>query len=138
MKPKFAPSIIQSTKTNFMQKAVTISLLAIIILIISCSKKDAVPVSSTPSAAVTCDGVNAKFAADVSTIIKNSCATGSGCHGAGSNNGPGVLENFTQIKNAGTSIKNAVVSGRMPRGGSLTAAQKKSISCWVDGGTLNN
>jgi hypothetical protein len=86
----------------------------------------------------TCEGINAQFAADVFPIIQTKCATGSGCHGAGSNNGPGALTGFTQVKNAAARIKNAVTSGRMPLNGSLTQTQIRQISCWVDSGTPEN
>ena len=116
----------------------------IAIIIIGCSKGgDQVnsstppPPPSSPPASLSCDGVNAKFS-QVSPIIQNSCATGSGCHGNGSTNGPGPLTNFDLIKNAAFSIKSAVVSGRMPKGGSLSAADIKIISCWVDGGAVND
>lgn len=85
-----------------------------------------------------CDGVNAKFAADLLPLLQTSCATSSGCHADGSINGPGPLTNFNQIKNAANEIKTAVVSGRMPIGGSLSSAQVRQIRCWVDNGALNN
>jgi hypothetical protein len=87
--------------------------------------------------ASTCDGVNASFAADVNPIIQSSCAK-SGCHAAGSSNGPGALTSYEQIKNAAPLIKSAVVSRFMPEDGSLTNSQIKSISCWVDSGAPNN
>jgi hypothetical protein len=87
--------------------------------------------------ASTCDGINASFAADVMPIIQSRCAKPD-CHGAGYNNGPGPLTSYEQIKNAAADIKSAVVSRFMPKDGSLTQSQIKSISCWVDGGALNN
>jgi hypothetical protein len=87
--------------------------------------------------ATTCDGANASFAADVVPIIQSRCAKPD-CHASGSTNGPGALTSYTQIKNAATDIKSAVVSRFMPKDGSLSASQIKSISCWVDGGALNN
>ena len=85
-----------------------------------------------------CDGVNAKFATDVFPIIQTKCAIGSGCHGAGSLNGPGALTNIGQIMNAAGGIKAAVVSGRMPLVGTLSATEIKQIRCWVDNGALDN
>lgn len=87
--------------------------------------------------ASTCDGTNASFAADVMPIIQSSCAKPD-CHAAGSLNGVGALTSYTQIKNAATQIKSAVVSRFMPKEGSLTTSQIKSISCWVDSGAPNN
>jgi hypothetical protein len=85
----------------------------------------------------TCDGVSARFSADVSPIIQQSCAV-SGCHATGSTNGPGPLTNYTQIKDAAVQIKQAVVSGFMPKGSTLPTAQIRTISCWVDAGAPNN
>src|SRR5690349_3311618 len=78
-----------------------------------------------------CDGVNATFAADILPLIQTKCATSSGCHGNGSGNGPGALTAFTQIKNAASSIKSAVNSGRMPLNSSLSTLQLKQINCWI-------
>ena len=85
-----------------------------------------------------CASTPKSFSADVNPIIQTKCALGSGCHGNGSFNGPGALTTFEQIKSAASSIKSAVTSKRMPLNGSLTAAQFKTISCWVDNGTSNN
>jgi hypothetical protein len=86
-----------------------------------------------------CSGVtNNKYAADVSPIISSTCATDATCHGAGSPNGPGPLLNYTQIFNARVAIRAAVASGTMPKTGSLSASQKNSIICWIDGGAQNN
>ena len=85
-----------------------------------------------------CNGVASAFAANVSPIIQNSCATDATCHGAGSVNGPGPLLNYTQVFNARVAIKTAVANGTMPKTGTLTTAQKNSIICWVDSGAPNN
>lgn len=112
-------------------------LIAASILLSYCSgdKDDAV---GPPPGGNNCDNVNSQFAAHVQPILNTSCATNSSCHGSGSVNGPGPLLNYTQAKNAAAQIKAAVVSGRMPQNGSLTTAQKNTISCWVDGGAPNN
>jgi hypothetical protein len=85
-----------------------------------------------------CTGVASAFAANVNPIIQSSCATDATCHGAGSANGPGPLLTYTQIFNARVAIKVAVGNGTMPKTGSLTAAQKSTIICWVDSGAPNN
>jgi hypothetical protein len=85
----------------------------------------------------TCDGVSTSFSVNVAPIIQTNCAV-SGCHATGSTNGPGPLTSYTQIKNAAVQIKQAVVSRFMPQGSSLTNAQIKTISCWVDAGAPNN
>jgi hypothetical protein len=100
----------------------------------SCSKDD----DGGGGASVDCATVtNKAFAADISPIIQSTCAV-SGCHAAGSFNGPGALTSYTEIFNSRTAIRTAVASGRMPQGGSLSTGQKNSIICWIDGGAPNN
>jgi hypothetical protein len=84
-----------------------------------------------------CSGAAIQFSANVLPIIQSSC-TGSGCHNAGSGNGPGELSTYAQINAAKTQIRAAVLSGSMPKSGTLTAAQKNSIICWIDAGAANN
>lgn len=83
-----------------------------------------------------CEGPTPSFETDVYPIIESSCA--STCHSARSTAGPGPLTNYSQVKNAAASIKSAVVSGFMPKNGSLTRNQIRTISCWVDAGAPNN
>ena len=85
-----------------------------------------------------CTGVPSSFSATVSQIISTTCATDATCHGAGSANGPGPLQNYTQIFNARIAVKTSVSNGTMPKTGTLTTAQKNSIICWVDAGGPNN
>ena len=85
-----------------------------------------------------CAGVASSFAANVNPIIQSTCATDFTCHGAGSANGPGPLLTYAQISGARAAIKVAVGNGTMPKTGSLTAAQKSTIICWVDAGGPNN
>jgi hypothetical protein len=122
-------------------KKITFILIFVIGSAIGCSKEGNTP-GDNPNPPMptenSCDGVNAKFAADVFPLIQTKCATSSACHGAGSTNGPGALTSLGQIKNAASNIKSAVGSGRMPLGGSLSAVQIRQISCWVDNGALDN
>ena len=87
---------------------------------------------------IDCSGPVKTFSADVKPTIQGSCATNSSCHGTGSNNGPGELISYSQVFNARTIIRSAVLSGLMPLSGSLTAAQKNAIICWIDNGAPNN
>ena len=87
---------------------------------------------------ISCNGVVVGFAADVKPIIDSRCATSSGCHGSGSNVGPGALTTYTQVFQARTQIKTAVSSGIMPKGSSLNTGEKASIVCWIEGGAANN
>jgi hypothetical protein len=100
---------------------------------ISCSKDKTGVITSVDCSTIT----NKAFAADINPIIQSSCAV-SGCHAAGSFNGPGALTGYSQIAGAASSIKTAVASGRMPQSGSLSTAQRNSIICWVDSGAPNN
>lgn len=103
------------------------------VAVVSCtSKRDVIP------AATDCSVINAKFAADVNPIIQSTCANNSGCHGAGSVNGPGPLLTYTQISAAAADIKAAVVSRLMPLGSTLSDDKIKKIMCWVDSGAQNN
>ena len=85
-----------------------------------------------------CSGPAKTFAGDVNPVIQSFCATGSGCHGSGSNNGPGPLLTYLQVFNARSDIRSAVASGHMPPGGGLSETQKNSILCWIDNGAPNN
>lgn len=78
------------------------------------------------------------FSADAAPVFVGVCATNSGCHGNGSGNGPGELSTYTQIFNARSAIRSAVASGRMPKTGTLTNAQKDAVLCWIDSGAPNN
>ena len=87
---------------------------------------------------IDCSGAAKSFTNDVAPIIRASCATGSNCHGSGSVNGPGELLTYSEIQTASARIRPAVLSGIMPKTGSLTTAEKTSIICWIDNGTTNN
>jgi len=121
-----------------------IAALCITVMIVACSKSSD---DNTPPGGgggggggtfvPDCSGPAKSFTTDVSPIIASSCAI-SGCHAAGSTNGPGALTNFTQVFNARGAIRTAVASGLMPKTGTLTAAQKNAILCWIDTGGANN
>jgi len=115
-----------------MKKAMII-IVASLGLLIACSKDP-----KTTSSTVDCSGPAKSFSTDVNPIIQSSCATNSSCHGSGSQNGPGEMLTYSEIFNARSAIRSAVISGLMPKNGSLTAAQKNSILCWIDNGALHN
>lgn len=85
-----------------------------------------------------CSGSAKSFAVDVLPLVQSSCATSSGCHATGSNEGPGALTNYGQISGSKSSVKSSVSNGKMPPGGGLSDAQKSAIICWVNQGGLNN
>jgi len=130
-----------------MKKGILVSLAAFL-LIVSCSKSGAGDGGGGGNGggggggggggSVNCTGVASAFAANVNPIIQSTCATDATCHGAGSANGPGPLQTYNQVFNARVTIKTVVGNGTMPKVGTLTAAQKNSIICWVDAGGPNN
>lgn len=83
-----------------------------------------------------CATVPARYAADVEPLIHSKCATQ--CHNAFSTNKGGPLTNYDQISGKADQIKFMVETKQMPQVGSLTDAEIKTISCWVDAGALNN
>jgi hypothetical protein len=123
-----------------MKKLLILSVMIVLVTISACSKSDSGTTSGGSGGTGTtlnCGTIDSRFSAVVFPIIQNSCGA-SGCHNAGSANGPGALTNFTQIKAAAASIKISVENGSMPKGSVLTTAQKNAISCWVSSGGLNN
>ena len=69
----------------------------------------------------------------VKPILEARCLS---CHGAG-----GIfpdISSYEKVNAHAVSVKEEVASGRMPKGGPLTAAQIKSIVDWVDEGALEN
>ena len=103
---------------------------ALLIFINACSKK--------PEFTPDCSGPAKSFATDVSPVFQTSCAINSGCHAAGSGNGPGPLVNYSQIFNAKGAIRPEVATGHMPLNATLTETQKNAILCWIDNGAPNN
>jgi hypothetical protein len=115
-------------------KKVIVCLAGVAVIIIACSKSNTNGVVTT----VDCSGAAKSFPTDVNPIIQSSCASGSGCHASGSNNGPGALITYQQVFNARITIRSAVLSGSMPQNSSLTASQKNTIICWIDNGASSN
>ena len=81
---------------------------------------------------------NAKFAANVNPIIQSKCAMSPDCHASGSTNYAGPLTNYNLIHNLAPAIKTQVLTGAMPKTGSLTATELQTIVCWIDAGAQNN
>ena len=82
--------------------------------------------------------LNAKFASYVNPIIQSKCATTPDCHASGSTNTAGPLTNYTQIHNLAAVIRGQIVSGIMPKTGSLSSTELQTIVCWIDAGAPNN
>ena len=111
-------------------------LVVVVCLLVACTKRheDTLGTGSSGNGS----GPANSFAVDVNPIIQSSCAANSGCHGSGSSAGPGPLLTYTQVFNARSSIRSAVLSGRMPPNGGLSVTQKNSIIFWIDSGAPNN
>ena len=116
-----------------MKKIILLLTVALSILYACTKKADTI---QTPQ--VSCSEIDSRFSAKVFPIIQSSCATNTGCHATGSSNGPGALTNFNQISQASSAIKNAVLSGVMPKGSSLSIQDKNAIACWANSGAPNN
>lgn len=119
-------------------KKISFTVVALTLIVLSCSKgSDSPSANNSGSTSVDCSTIDSRFSAVVFPIIQNSCNT-SGCHNAGSSNGPGALTTYAQIQANAGSIRASVLSGSMPKNGVLTTAQKNAISCWVQSGAPNN
>ena len=122
-----------------MKRIVFLLAIGMIVLVRCGSKKDALP-NPGPGpggGGFDCNGVTSTFAATVKPIIQANCLS-SGCHDAASTNGPGPLTTYEKVRDAAARIRPAIISRTMPKGGSLTADQIKSIVCWIDNGSQNN
>ena len=123
--------IINSLSFIIMKKAKLILFFSVFTWL-ACSKDsdDSEPDCSTPKS----------FSADVNPIIQSSCAINSGCHGTGSNmnQGPGPLTSHAEVFAARDAIYVAVKDGTMPKTGTISAAQKNEILCWIKGGAPDN
>jgi hypothetical protein len=118
-------------------RKIMIVLVGVAVVVVACSKGSSGGNSGMVTS-VDCSGAVKSFSADVNPIIQSSCAINSGCHAAGSVNGPGPLLTYQQIFNARFAIRAAVASGFMPQNSTLSASQKNNILCWVDNGATNN
>jgi hypothetical protein len=85
-----------------------------------------------------CPTVAHSFATEVNPIIQTKCAFASDCHGAGSTTSGGPFTSYDLIKAKATDIRFQTTHGFMPKTGSLTSAELKTITCWVDAGAPNN
>ncbi|MDH5476549.1 MAG: hypothetical protein OEX22_12705 [Cyclobacteriaceae bacterium] len=75
------------------------------------------------------------FQQSVKSIIDTNCAV-SGCHVSG-----GGRKDFSQISEIqanSADIKTRIISGNMPKNGSLTQNEINLIVCWIDDGAINN
>ena len=118
------------SKLTVIKRALTV--IIAICLVQACKKSDE---SNNP---VDCGGSTKSFAVNIKPIVQTSCAFDADCHGSGSPSGPGPLLTYMEIFNARSEIRSAVVSGEMPKGATLTSAEKNAIACWIDNGAPDN
>lgn len=101
-----------------------------IFLMVACSKNTA---TNTAMDMSTCNP-NTSFSKTILPLFTSTCNT-SGCH-----DGPNAaaLDNFQVVHDNASQIRASVSSGRMPRGKTLSVADKTAILCWIDNGAKNN
>jgi hypothetical protein len=104
-------------------KNLLLALLLGFALLSGCKKDTTSPSSYTPS----CSGTAKSYQTDVAPIIQSAC---SGCHQN--------YNTYSQVSSSKSSIRSVIVSGQMPKDGSLSNVQKDAIVCWIDSGAANN
>lgn len=112
---------------NLYKSFVLLLILLVSVAFLSCSK------NASDTTITTCDP-NTSFANTVKPILDKSCNM-KGCH---DDIVITALNNFQTVHDGANQIKVSIQSGRMPKSGSLTAAEKNAIYCWVDNGAKNN
>ncbi len=109
----------------------------LIIIFISVSVVVACNKTSNTSFTPSCGTATVSYSATVNNLISSNCAS-SGCHSAGSRNGPGELITYEEISSNSSRIRSAIIDGIMPKGSTINSVQKNSIVCWIDAGAPNN
>ncbi|GAA4452122.1 hypothetical protein [Rurimicrobium arvi] len=111
-----------------MKKIITLSAFSAAILLMAttgCKKSD--------SSSANCN-TTWSFSKDIQPILAGNC-TLSGCHDGST---MPLLTNYPNVKDAAAQIKSAVSSGSMPRGRSISTADKDALLCWIAAGAENN
>lgn len=85
--------------------------------------KDNTGATYTPN----CAGGTKSYKNNVAPLLQTYCA---GCH---SN-----FSTYSQVNYDKNSLRSRVADGSMPRGASMSDAQKDIILCWIDNGAINN
>ena len=119
--------------SNILKSKKTFLLLLLVASLSSCLTNVENPIEEEedPTAPDPCATIT--YAINVKPIIDNNCIQ---CHGNG-----GTFPNLTTYNGTSANaaiVKTEVASRRMPQGGSLTQEEIDAISCWIDGGALNN
>ncbi len=108
-----------------MKKTIALFSLFLIVLTVSfysCKKKK----KTTTTYSATCSSA-VSYSVDVKPLIQSSCV---GCHSS--------YSNYSSLKSSSSSVRSSVIDGSMPKGTSLSDAQKDKIICWIDAGAPNN
>jgi hypothetical protein len=109
-------------KICYMKKILVIAMISLG-LWTGCSKISNSNSSYTP----TCTGAVKSYKTDVAPIISTYC---SGCH---SN-----FSTYASLSADKSNVSAMIESGNMPRGSSLSTAQKDAVICWISSGAPNN
>ena len=121
---------------------ITTPLIFTVIIFAACSKSDSTTGGGGTGGGgrtFSCSpGITPKFAADVQPIIQSLCATNSSCHASGSANSGGSFTGYTEINAKKSSIRSQILSGAMPKTGTISQAQINALICWIDDGAPNN
>jgi hypothetical protein len=107
----------------FMKKSIFVTLISIGIWSAGCSKISNSNTSYTPS----CTGAVKSYKTDVAPIVSQYCA---GCHLN--------LSTYSGLAANRSNVSGQIESGNMPRGASLSTAQKDAVICWISSGAPNN
>lgn len=111
-----------------MKKIIITSVLTagtLFLLASSCKKKDATPSNCSTTLS---------FSKDIQPIINSNCAI-SGCHNGSAKPN---LTSYSNVKAETSAIKSEVSSGSMPKGRTMSAADKDALLCWIANGAANN
>jgi hypothetical protein len=120
--------------------SITVLFIFLVVLFTACSKSDSTPGGGGGGGGITfsCAGISPKFAADVQPIVASVCATNSACHASGSINSGGPFTNYAEVNTKKSNIRAAILSGAMPKSGTISQAQINAVICWIDSGAPNN
>ena len=127
--------ILQINKNQLLLLA---SLLSAFTILLSCASDSEDQIPNPPPGSGDCATSTASLSNDVLPIVQQNCAV-AGCHVSGTGRA-----NFTDknvVIQFASQIRTNTSSGVMPppsSGKSLTEAEKKLISCWVQNGAKDN
>ena len=102
-------------------------LFALALIYLAGCKKNDVTVASTCNQQIS-------YQNTVRPIFIAHCTAG-GCHDGGD---LPSLGDYLVAHDAAQQIRSAVISGVMPKNGTLSNSDKQSIICWIDAGAKNN